>query len=341
MDIDYINWTSSLPDLLSNSTFPISSCNDTLDESIDCTPRPNLELWIFLIPSAFCSIVTLLMNPLILFIILMNSKLRKETRYQLLANVMISDLIFLLFNTIISTCNTIGWYMHRIICFTLIVFTFAAYTSCVLTVTMMVIDTYIAICFPLHYHALLSLSRIKKVLLGIWIFSSVFPLAIFLLSQTFDGNPLERQDMCLMLYYGNDEKKNYLVTVVCALSLFFLFLCSIMIIYFYIKLYNITKQSGIWVNRFSRAKLTLMMHSVLLCLYIIPACVLSAEIMMFKNNMIGIDARMWMSAFNNSMVMMMPRALTPLVYGLRYRELACTIKNLFSCNKVSHIGTDC
>ncbi|KAG8445430.1 hypothetical protein GDO86_010273 [Hymenochirus boettgeri] len=278
-----------------------------MGDNSQCTSQSTSELWIFLIPSAICGIFTLLVNPLILVTILKADKLRKETRYILVANVMISDLMFFFFNTIISTCNAIRWYLHKILCFSMIVLSFAAYASCVLTFTVMVIDTYIAVCLPLHYYSLLSLSRTRKVLAAIWIFSILYPLAIFLATETFNMNPLQKQNMCLMFYYGAN-------------------------------LYKITKQSGIWARRFSRAKVTLLTHSILLCFYIIPAFVLTAEIMMFKNNFIDMDARLWISAANNAVIMMMPRALAPVLYGLRYREISATIKQWFTRNRVNCPG---
>ncbi|XP_073529130.1 probable G-protein coupled receptor 148 [Phyllobates terribilis] len=334
MLIDYVNCTTYAsnpsPPITSNVSFNNNTTGDT-----QCISESASLMWTFLIPAAILSIVTLLVNPMILVSILKKDTLRKETRYILLANVMVSDLIFILFNSIISTCNIIRWCLSKAICFSMIVFTFAAYSSCVLTFTAMVVDTYIAICFPLHYYSLLSMQRTRKILLAIWIFSALLPLVIFLISETLEGNFQEVQDVCLMLYYGPDQKKNNLVTVVCAIAIFFLLICSVMITYFYIKLYTMTRKSGIWVSRFSRARITLLMHSILLCLYIVPAFILTAEIMMFKNRVIGIDARIWISACNNGLMMMMPRALSPLLYGLRYRELSTTIKHWFSRNRVT------
>ncbi|OCT81051.1 hypothetical protein XELAEV_18027864mg [Xenopus laevis] len=290
-----IDWHRWFP----GSPFNKTSDNDFMGEMLQCVPPSSSELWIFLIPSAIFSVFTLLANPLILVAIIKKEKLRKETRYILLANVMVSDLIFLLFNTIISTCNAIRWYLHKIICFTMIAFTFAAYCNCVLTFTVMVIDTYIAICFPLRYYSLLSLPRTRKVLLAIWIFSILYPLCVFLATEAFDMHPLEKQNMCLML------------------------------------LYKMTKESGIWVRRFSRARVTLLTHSILLGLYIVPAFILAAEIMVFKDSEFGITARLWMSAANNAVIMMMPRALAPVLYGLRYRDISATLRHWFSRKRVS------
>nr|DBA25941.1 TPA: hypothetical protein GDO54_010266 [Pyxicephalus adspersus] len=293
----------------------------------------------FLIPVAICSIVTFIVNPLIVFTILMKDKLRKETRYILLTNVMISDLIFLMFNNLIFTCNTLHWYIHRLMCFILIVFSFAAYTSCVLTFTTMVIDTYIAICFPLHYYSLLTVQRTRKILSAIWVFSAIFPLSVFALTDSFKANLQERQNVCLLLSYKPEEKRDNVITIVCSFAIIFLMICSVMITYFYIKLYTMTRQSGIWVSRFSRARITLLTHSILLSLYIVPAFILTTEIMLFKSNLIGMNVRMWISASNNG-VMMMPRALSPVLYGLRYREISTSLKLWFSRNRVSFTGTD-
>ncbi|XP_075720068.1 putative G-protein coupled receptor 148 [Rhinoderma darwinii] len=334
MLIDYVNCTSYFSNPSSSITSNGSFDSNTTEDS-QCISKSASMMWTFLIPAAIFSIVTLLVNPMILVSILMKEKLRKETRYILLANVMVSDLIFLLFNSIISMCNVTRWYVHRVFCFTMIVFSFSAYSSCVLTFTVMVVDTYIAICFPLHYYSLLSMQRTRLILMAIWIFSSLFPLIAFLVSETFDEDSLEKLNVCLMLSYGSDQRKNNLVTVVCAFAIFFLMICSVMITYFYIKLYTMTRKSGIWVSRFSRARMTLLTHSILLCLYIVPAFILTAEIMMFKNSTISIEARMWISACNNGLMMMMPRALSPLLYGLRYREISATLKHWFSRNRVS------
>ncbi|KAM5165611.1 putative G-protein coupled receptor 148 [Mantella aurantiaca] len=336
---DYMNCTSYYENPSSYTTSIESLANSTTVDS-QCLSQSLLVLRMFLIPVAVCSIVTLLINPMILFTILMKDKLRMETRYILLANVMISDLIFLLFNNLISACNAIRWIIHRLLCFTMIVFSFAAYTSCVLTFTVMVIDTYIAICFPLHYYTLLSVQRTRKILSAIWIFSLIFPLSVFVLFESFYSDLKESQNVCLLLYFGPQDKRNNLVTIVCSFAIFFLMVCSVMITYFYIRLYRMTIQSGIWVNRFSRARITLLTHSILLCLYIVPAFILTVEIIMFKNNMIGMDVRMWISASNNGVIMVMPRALSPVLYGLRYREISTSLKLWFSRNRVSFIGTD-
>lgn len=334
MSMDYVNCTPFIFNPSSLTASSGSSDSNTTGDSQSISQSLSL-LWTFLIPASIFSIVTLLVNPMILICILKKDKLRKETRYILLANVMVSDLMFLFFNSIISTFNVMQFYVQRVLCFSIIVFTFAAYSSCVLTFTFMVVDTYIAIGFPLHYYTLLSMQRTRKILLAIWIFSALFPLLVFLMAETFDGDPLETQNVCLLLYFGSNQRKDNLATVVCAFAIFFLMMCAVMITYFYIKLYTMTRKSGIWVNRFSRARITLMTHSILLCLYIVPAFIVTAEIMLFKSSVIGIDARMWISASNNGLMMIMPRALSPLLYGLRYREISAILKQWFSRNRVS------
>ncbi|KAM9316455.1 putative G-protein coupled receptor 148 [Gastrophryne carolinensis] len=331
--VDYMNCT----DTLNPASYAISSgtpSNSTAEDST-CLPKSIQALRMFFIPATICSLVALLANPMILITILKKDKLRTETRYILLANVMISDLIFLLFNLLVSACNIIRWYVHRLLCFTMIICMVSAYASCVLTFTFMVIDTYIAICFPLHYYSLLSVQRTRKILLAIWIFSFIFPLLVLVLSESFEANEQDTLNICLMFYYGPNVEKNNLVTAVCSLAIFFLILCSVMITYFYIRLYRMTRQSEIWVSKFSRARITLLTHSTLLCLYIVPAFILTAEIMLFKNSVVEMEARMWISAANSGLIMLMPRAMAPLLYGLRYREISTTLKLWLSRNKVS------
>ncbi|XP_029473219.1 probable G-protein coupled receptor 148 [Rhinatrema bivittatum] len=326
-----------------------TACNDTCgtDGSTD-NGTCNLDLeWsqqslhvlkMFLVPSVLCSAATLLLNPLILITILLKENLRRETRYLLLANVLLADLIFLLFNTFISVCNVTRWMLYRFLCFTMIGFTFTAYCSCGLTFTALVIDTYVAVSFPLHYHWLLSSSRTKKILVIIWLMAAMFPLLVFLLSEMKDQNPLEKQNVCLMLYFGPDTDNSDLVTGVYVFVLCLLAICSSMITYFYIKLYRMTKQSGIWACRCSRARVTLLIHSMLLVLYMVPGVVFAMEIILFKNCMMGLQDRIWLSATNTSMLMLLPRVLSPLLYGIRYREISQSLRSFLSGGRVNDIS---
>nr|XP_005991272.1 PREDICTED: probable G-protein coupled receptor 148 [Latimeria chalumnae] len=299
---------------------------------------PFLQLQMFLIPLSICIVATLLTNPPILAAILLKKKLRQETRYLLLANTMLSDLVFMLLNAIIAFCNLSLWPLNRILCELAYVGISTGYISAVLTITLMVLDTYLAVRWPLHYLSLLPSSRTIKILGLIWLLAFLFPVSILILIETMDIHPLQHQKMCLILSFGHKPAGEALLTGANIFLLTGLATLSSLILYFYVKLYCITRKSGIWNRKYSRARVTLLFHSVLLLLYFGPGLIFSIELLLYRKELIGLSDRIWICITNSNVLMMLPRALSPALYGLRYREISDAVKGMLFPARVSQIG---
>ncbi|KAK1162704.1 putative G-protein coupled receptor 148 [Acipenser oxyrinchus oxyrinchus] len=295
------------------------------------------HLELFLISAAVLFLVSLLANPLILICIVSTRNLRQESRYLLLANTLLSDIIFLILNLAVSICNMQGWPLHRLFCVILIVIMVTSYCSGIMTITLMVLDTYLAVHWPLHYENIVPSSRTKKILPAIWVLASLYPVTIMIIPEMLDNQPLKQQKVCLMLLtLGSGSLGNEMIIGVHVyFSLGFL-LCSSVVVFCYIRLYWITKTSGLW--RYSRAKVTLIVHAVMLLLYFGPGLVFTIEIILFQKDHVSLDVTVWTTAANSNFLMMLPRAFFPYLYGLRYREISNTLKGLFGIRKISQIS---
>ena len=130
----------------------------------------------FLIPATVFTTVTLLIDPLLLFCILCNPSLRQETRYLLLANTLLSDALFLVLNLANLSSNAANLEMHYAVCEVITVTTMTTYCSSVLTVTLMVIDTFLAVRWPLRYNQILPPSRAIKLIGFVWAVAALYPL---------------------------------------------------------------------------------------------------------------------------------------------------------------------
>ncbi|KAK1168666.1 putative G-protein coupled receptor 148 [Acipenser oxyrinchus oxyrinchus] len=298
------------------------------------------HLELFLISAAVLFLVSLLANPLILICIVSTRNLRQESRYLLLANTLLSDIIFSILNLVVSICNMQGWPLHRLFCVILIVIMVTSYCSGVLTITLMLLDTYLAVHWPLHYENIVPSSRTKKILPAIWIMASLYPVTIMIILEILDNQPLKQQkEVCLMLLtLGSGPLGNEMVIGFYVFFSLGALLCSSVVVFCLIRLYWITKTAGLWQRRYSRAKVTLIVHTVMLLLYFSPGLVFAIEIILLQKDTMSLDVKVWIHAANSNFLMMLPRAFFPYLYGLRYREISNTLKGLFRRRKISQLG---
>ncbi|XP_056149964.1 probable G-protein coupled receptor 148 [Lampris incognitus] len=295
-------------------------------EWFECLHSWHLDL--FFIPATIVTLATLLANPVLLTCIFLSRALRQETRYLLLANTLAADMLFLVLNLVTVACNALGAEIPELLCELNTAITVTAYCCAILTVTLMVADTYMAVRWPLHYHDLLPPSRIHRILVGIWLLAAMYPFSLVVIMEVVRENPHEKTSVCLVLIsLGFIQAKN---TV--GIHIYFsaaAIICTMLIFYCYVRLYMVTKTQGIWQSRYSRARVTLLAHGVLLLLYFTPGLIFTMELFLFQKENISQDVRVWISTVNMCVFMLLPRALAPYLYGLRYREISDTLLQLF------------
>lgn len=300
----------------------------------------SLQRWhlgYFFIPSTVITLATLVANPVLLMCIFLSRALRRETRYLLLANTLAADVLFLILNLATMLCNTVRTQMTWLLCELVMAVTVTSYCCAILTVTLMVVDTYAAVRWPLHYRDILPLARTYRVLVGTWVLAAVYPFTLVILMEMQRENSHESVAVCLVLTsLGFIQLKHML-----GIHIYFFvaaLICASLIFYCYIRLYMVTRTQGIWRSRFSRARVTVLSHGVLLLLYFAPGFVFVLELFLFHRKDISQDLRVWTSTVNMCVFTLLPRAFAPYLYGLRYREISETLLQLLPRHsRASHI----
>ncbi|NWI41693.1 GP148 protein, partial [Picathartes gymnocephalus] len=266
--------------------------------------------------------------PIILFVIFSRFKIRQETRYLLLGNALLSDLIYLLSYTLSAALNAAHLHLPKEVCVLLLFLLAVAYCGGLFTAVAMVLDTYIAVLFPLRYVVFLPPSRTKKIIVLLWIGSAAFPGIFFLVlwaTHTFEPCVLETCSVPVILILtlnGTDAVKFcfWLSTTVVFLCLSVIFCC-------YAILYFKTKHSGIWESICSRASVTFLMHNTVLFFYFFPLLALFVESFLCVN-VIRLQTGILVSLTFCNVLMVLPKVLFPLLYGLRYREISASLKSI-------------
>ncbi|XP_061695839.1 probable G-protein coupled receptor 148 [Syngnathoides biaculeatus] len=285
------------------------------------------HLELFFIPTTVVTLATMLVNPVLLACILASRALRRETRYLLVANTLAADMLFLTLNLATAVLNAAGAELPWLACELVTAVTVTAYCCAILTVTLTVADTYAAVRWPLHYRELLPPARTHRILLGVWALAATYPFTLVILMEAERGSPHDTAAVCLVLIsLGFLQAKN-----TAGVNVYFFvaaLVCATLIFYCYIRLYVETRTQGIWQNRFSRARVTVLAHGLLLLLYFSPGFVFTAELLLFQSEDVSQDVRVWVSTVNMCVFMLLPRAFAPYLYGLRYREISDTLLQL-------------
>ncbi|XP_006125297.2 putative G-protein coupled receptor 148 [Pelodiscus sinensis] len=300
---------------------------------------PYTDMKMFLIPPIACLMAAILVIPSILFVIFSSFSIRQETRYLLLGNALLCDLIYLIFYTLLAVLNGANFILSNHTCVFLLFLLAVTYCGGLLTAAAMVLDISLAILFPLRYVTILPSSRTKKLIVLIWTSSGFFPGIIYLVLMVTQKPPPCPIKTCsvpvilVMTLHGDDAVKLCYVLSVTAL-----FLCLVLIHTCYIVLYLKTRQSGIWESVFSRASVTFLMHHTILFFYFSPLLALVVEALLYTNNVIGLRTGLWMALTICNVLMVLPKALSPYLYGLRYREIASSLKLIFRMKRLSLVS---
>ncbi|KAM9323152.1 putative G-protein coupled receptor 148 [Pholidichthys leucotaenia] len=290
------------------------------------------HLEFFFIPTTVITLATLLANPVLLTCIFLSRALRQENRYLLVANTLTADMIFVLSNLVTVILNAVKTQLTWLVCELLTAVTVATYSCAILTVTLMVGDTYAAVRWPLRYRDIFPPARTYCILVCVWVISAIYPVTVVIQMELESRIHQEKVALCLVLIslgFIQAEKRVgvHIYLLVAAL------ICAVLIFYCYIRLYMETRIQGIWQNRFSRARVTLLAHSTLLLLYFAPGFVFILELFLFPREDIK-DVHVWISVVNMCFFMLLPRAFAPYLYGLRYRELSDSLVLLLKRHRV-------
>lgn len=297
------------------------------EEWYDIMKSRHMDL--FLIPTVLLTSVTLLVNPVLFLCIVCFHSLRQETRYLLLANTLLADMLFLTINLAVVSCNTVGMDIPYVLCNFMLLSSVTTYTCSVITFTLMVVDTYVAVRWPLRYNEFLSVSRVRKIIVSLWVLSSLCPVSLLAFFKMVIPSEQPRK-VCLVLIalHSMEVKVSIHLYFIIGISV-----CSALIIYCYIRLYMITKTSGIWCDRYSRARMTLLAHALLLMLYFTPALVFAVELSLLGREEKPSETAVWINLVNMCVLMLLPRFCTPYLYILRYREIYKTLQNVLWKNR--------
>ncbi|XP_068185947.1 trace amine-associated receptor 13c-like [Antennarius striatus] len=146
---------------------------ELLNSSCRRTIRPHFESMLVHIVLSFISIVTVILNILVIISISHFKQLHNPTNL-LLLSLAVSDCVvgfFFIFQIIlINGC----WFLGDIMCVVYIVVDYIIISTSIGTMVLISVDRYVAICYPLHYSTQVTTKRTDICICLCWVFCVLF-----------------------------------------------------------------------------------------------------------------------------------------------------------------------
>ncbi|KAM8834543.1 odorant receptor 131-2-like [Synchiropus picturatus] len=118
-------------------------------------------------------VVLLTINAIILFTLRSKQVFRETSRYVLLTNLLVADTLFMMMSQILYMLANGRLILTYPVCGTLILYTMLTETIFPLTLAVMSIERYVAVCFPLRHSSIVTMRSTAAAIALVWAFSIV------------------------------------------------------------------------------------------------------------------------------------------------------------------------
>ncbi|XP_068444191.1 odorant receptor 131-2 [Clinocottus analis] len=264
--------------------------------------------------------VLLFFNLIINWTILRVERLRSHARFVLVFHLLVSALVHLGMSSVFHYQIHVGARPARSACLAMIAVLISSASNILLTLTVMALDRYFAVCHPMRYTTACTSGRWPWLLGALtWLVALVIPLSLLLHPDS--GAPeTGYHGVC-----GRDQlRKGRLQKVL------FIGLCTLLILYSYVRILVEGRRLGV-VNRRNRAGCrTIALHGSQLAVYILPNFVNFVLTVLIDRRLIQPETKE-LSAVVIFAFFSLAQCVAPVVYGLRKEELLEQLSHRFPC----------
>ena len=263
---------------------------------------------------------------LMLYIFASNRHFMDSTRYILFAFMLVNDALVMMFSVLLFLLAMGQLRFPIVFCAPLLFFSTASFLNTPLILATMSLERYVAIMYPLQCPPAWRSDRVWIILLCLWLISCVLPTVDFSIAGARPGLDVLSTPVYCSTVVLNSSTVQTLFKV--SLNGFFFGAVALMILYTYIKILLETKKM-----RQDRASVNKAMHTVLLHGFQLLLCLLaftnpiSEQLLVLHANWLPDDIYF----FNYFCFILIPRFLSPLIYGWRDKSLRDHMRRAALC----------
>ncbi|MBN3313912.1 OLF4 protein, partial [Atractosteus spatula] len=264
-------------------------------------------------------------NGIMLFTLRSKSTFRESSRYILFAHMLFNDSVQLLTNVLLYIFATAYLYLVRAVCAIILIMSSTTRYNSPLNLALMSLERYIAICFPLRHSEIATPKRTCIAIGIVWILGSInHIIEVLVLLKT-------EPTLFLIPMFCTREKlfmSKWQADMYQGFNAFYFVAVGVILLYTYVAIMLEARSVSSDRASATKARNTVLLHAVQLSL-----CLTSSLYSVIE----ALLARMTVSVFihlrylNFVVLLILPKCLSPLIYGLRDESFRPLFKYYFMC----------
>ncbi|XP_061103939.1 odorant receptor 131-2-like [Conger conger] len=266
------------------------------------------------------------LNGIMFFILWSKPKFREDSRYILFAHMLINDSVHLMGIIVLYLFTLAYLHVSKAVCSILVLITAVTYNNTPLNLAVISLERYVAIRFPLR-HTEIATQRRTAVAIGLmWFISSVNILIELFYIIALDPHFFTAPVFCIREQLLIEE---WQLTVYSGLNFFFLVVVALTILYIYVQITLVAKSASTNKDSANKARKTVLLH-----MFQLGLCITSLLFALFEALIAKTATGLFvpLQFLNFFCLLVLPRCLSPLIYGLRDNAIRPLFLRYFRCN---------
>ncbi|XP_036379906.1 odorant receptor 131-2-like [Megalops cyprinoides] len=285
----------------------------------------NEALLIKVIVALSTSLLSVYVNSLMFFTLRSKPIFRETSRYILFANMLFNDSLNLMGSTVLYSFALAYLHLVKALCALVMLMTTVTLNNTPLNLAVMSLERYVAICFPLRHAEIATQSRTAIAIGAVWFLSSLNFVIDMFYTTVADPHSFTtpifctRERMCIAQWQ---------IDMYQGFNGFFFVIVAVILIYTYIGIMVAARSVSTNKDSAKKARNTVLLHLIQLGL-----CLTSFLYGLLERIMATAGAALFMHLrfLNFFTLIILPRCLSPLIYGLRDDALRPLFLSYFRC----------
>ncbi|XP_073680012.1 odorant receptor 131-2-like [Garra rufa] len=265
----------------------------------------------------------------VMFFTLRSKRVFYETpRYILFGHMLMNDSVLLLVTTVMYTLALCFLPIPKSVCTLLVFISHCTFRNAPLTLAVMSLERYVAICFPLRHCSIATPKRTRIAIGIIWLLSSINFITDIILVLVIDTSYLSGILFCtlekLFLFQWQLDKYQ-------AFDVLYFVSVAVIIIFTYISIMITARSVSSDKDSAKKALKTVLLHLIQLglCLTSFLYTIIERTLYMLTGNSFSLFLNL--IYLNYLITLILPRCLSPLIYGMRDEAVWPLFKYFFCC----------
>uniref|UniRef100_H2MEP1 G-protein coupled receptors family 1 profile domain-containing protein n=1 Tax=Oryzias latipes TaxID=8090 RepID=H2MEP1_ORYLA len=296
-----------------------------------------VEVTLYYVVTTLPCCLFLFINVTMLFTLRSKAVFRETSRYILLFNLLFSDTVQLAHNQIMLLLSG-GKPLVYPLCIALTALSFFSHNASILTLVLMCLERYIAVCYPLRHAAIVTIKNTGEAVCVLWTFSLLIVLVevVLMLNVPFKDLPNKQ----LREFCGRENLyPDQVAEMYHKVFTYFLFTyAGVTVTFSYIAIMLAARSASTDKASARKARKTLLLHLMQLGLSMSATVQTSLLILIFQS--IERSAATSVQVFLYILLSLLPKCLSSLIYGLRDQTIRPVLMLNLSCGNPGFQGKE-